>query len=174
MAVINEVDDLLTHPQPASKVGGKKLMEVIRVFTIAAGDDDGSKWLLAEVPGTAQLVSAEIEGAAVTGMTDVDFGFYDVEGNAVDADKLADGLDLSSTTGLPTGPLGDPVRQVMSGLALTDADKPVAELAGHVVKALPATGETRAKEKYRIAMTANTVGSGAGTFCSRVKYLMEP
>lgn len=174
MAVVNEADDIFVHPQHAAQIGGKKVVESVRVISIAAADDDTSKYFMAEVPGTAILERVELEGPAVAGAADYDIGFYDVDGNVIIKDKLADGLDLSSITGLPTGPTGDAVRQGMTNLALTDAVKPVAELAGHVVKALPASGETRAKEKYRIVLTANTVGTAAGTFIARVRYLMEP
>lgn len=174
MAVINEADDLFSHPQHAAQIGGKRVIEVVRVIQIAAADDDGSKYFMAEVPGTAVLGRVELEGPAITNGTDYDVGFYDVNGNVIIKDKLADGLDLSNVTGLPVGPTGDVVRQAMTNLALADAIKSVAELAGHVVKALPAPGETRAKEKYRIVLTANTVGTAAGTLIARVRYLMEP
>lgn len=174
MAVVNEADDVFVFPQHAAQIGGKRVIETVRVISIAAADDDTSKYFMAEVPGTAVLERVELEGPAISGASDYDIGFYDTDGNVIIKDKLADGLDLSSITGLPTGPTGDAVRQGMTNLALADAVKSVAELAGHVVKALPATGETRAKEKYRIVLTANTVGTAAGTLIARVRYLMEP
>lgn len=172
MAVINTVDDILTHPQPAAETTGSRVLEVVRLITIAASDDDGSKFLIAEVPDMAVLQSVTLESPAITGATDYDIGLFDKDGNVLNANVLADGLDMSSTTGLPTGSTGDPVRQGMTNLALTDATKRVFELAGHVNKAFPASGETNRLSKYRIGLTANTIGTAAATIIARTRYLM--
>lgn len=173
MAVINTADDLLTHPQSAGEVSGKRVVEVIKPIAIAAADSDTSQFLLAEIPGTAILESITLEAAAIAGATDYDVGIFDTAGAVIDADILAAALDMSDTTGLPVGPLGEAIRQAMTALALTDAGKQLFELAGHVSKTFPGSGETLAKAKYRIVLTANTIGTAAGDIVARIRYLVH-
>jgi hypothetical protein len=172
MAVINQVDDVLVHPQPAAELCGARLLQVTRIVSIAAADDDGSIYLIAEVPDDAILDEITLESPAIAGATDYDIGFYNVDGSLIDIDTLAVTLNMSDVTGLPVGPLGEPIRQAMTALALTDANKKLYELAGHVSKAFPASGETNRKSKYRIAITASVVGTAAGTIVARTRYRM--
>jgi len=172
MAVINTIDDVFTHPQSREKFTGSRVLQIVRQVTIATGDDDGSVWFLGEVPDTAIITDIEVEGAAITGATDYDIGLYKPDGTVIDVDVFADGLDFSSISGLPVGPFGDGCRKGMTNLAVTDANKTVSELAGHVNKALPAPGETNRLPKYRVGLRANTAGSGAGALVSRITYLM--
>lgn len=174
MAVINTVDDVLTQPQPAAEVGGAALCGVTKVIPIAAADDNASIFLIAELPDTAIVDAITLETPAITGGTAYDVGLYNADGTVIDADVFAANLDLSDTTGLPTGPLGDPIRQAMTALALADANKKLYEIAGHVNKAFPATGDTNRKSKYRIALTADTIGTGAGTIVARVTFRKSP
>jgi len=172
MAVINSIDDRLTHPQAAAEVTGSPVYEVVKVITIGAGDDDTSKFFIAELPAEVVLDEITLETPAITAGTAYDVGLYDTDGVVITGkvDCFAANLDLSNVTGLPTGPLGDPIRQAMTAVALADANKKLYEHAGHVNKALPASGETQKKAKYRIGLTADTIGSGAGTIVARVKY----
>jgi len=172
MAVINTIDDRLVHPKAASEVTGAPIYEVVSVIAIAANDDDTSKFFIAEVPAEAVIDEITLESPAITAGTAYDVGLYDTDGVVVSGkvDCFAANLDMSNVAGLPVGPLGDPIRQAMTALALTDANKKVYEIAGHVNKALPASGETQKKTKYRIGLTADTIGTGAGTIVARVKY----
>lgn len=172
MAVVNTVDDAFAHPQASAEFGGAKVLNETRVITIAAGDDDTSVYFIAELPDTAVLDSITLEGPAITAGTVYDVGLYNVDGTVVDQDCFANNLDLSDVTGLPVGPTGDPIRQCMTALALTDVNKKLYEHAGHVNKAFPASGETNRKGKYRIGLKGDTVGSGAGTPVARVQYRM--
>lgn len=172
MAVINEAGKVLAHPQDSSQVGGRRRMQLIKAITIAAADDDTSKFLIGEIPDSAVLEEITLESPAITAGTSYSVGLGDVDGNVINATKFAAALDMSTVTGLPVGPLGDPIRQGMIDLALTDASKEVWELAGHVNKPVPATGETLKKSKYRLLLTANTIGSANATIVVRVSYLM--
>jgi hypothetical protein len=172
MAVINTIDDALSHPQSREAISGSRLLQIVRQVTIQASDDDTSVWFLGEVPDTAIVSDIELEGAAITGATDYDIGLYKPDGTVIDVDVFADGLDLSSIAGLPVGPFGDGCRKGMTNLAVTDANKTVSELAVHVNKAFPAVGETSRLPKYRIGLRANTAGSGAGALVARITYLM--
>jgi hypothetical protein len=170
MAVVNQADDVINHPQAASEVSGGKVHRLVKVISIAQADDDGSIYLVGELPDCAIVDEITIESPAITSASDIDVGLYDVDGTVVDKDCFADGLDLSSTTGLPTGPLGDPIRQCMPALALADANKKVYEVAAHVNKPFPASGETPKRSKYRLCVTGNTVGAANGTLVVRCTY----
>ena len=172
MAVINTADDKLEHPQNHGTLGGWRVLRLAKLISIASGDDDGSKFLIAELPAEAILDEITLEVAAITGGSAYDVGIYDVAGTAIDADKFAANLDLSSTTGLPTGPLGAPIRQAMVDLNPDEVNKMLYELAGHVNKTFPASGETLKASKYRIVLTADTIGSVAADIIARVQYRM--
>jgi hypothetical protein len=172
MAVVDNVSTKSTHPMPNVKLSGAKVMEVITTINKAASDSDGSKYLIAEIPGNAIIHSISLEGAAVALMTSAKVGLFLMDGTAVNDALFLGATDFSTTTGLPTGPLGQPIRQCATALGVANAEKNVYELAGHVNKAVPATGETQKKEKYKIALTATTAGPNAGTWVARVCYLV--
>jgi hypothetical protein len=170
MAVINTADDVLTHPLHAGEYTGKPTMRVVKAISVAAGDDDGSKWLLAELPDTAIVDRITLESAAITGGTDYEVGLYTVDGTVISKGCFATGVDMSNVTGLPTGPFGDPIREAMTALDSSHVNKKLYEIASHVNKAFPAVGETQRKSKYRICLTADTVGTGAGNIIARIDY----
>lgn len=161
MAVINTVDDALSHPQTAGEISGAPILRIVETISIAAGDDNGSIYFVGEVPNSAVLDSITIEGTDITGGTDFQLGLYNVDGSVIDANCLMDTTDFSSITGLPLGPHGVALRQCLTAVALADANKEVYLLAGHVNKAFPASGETNLKAKYRIGLLAATIGSEA-------------
>lgn len=171
MAVVNQVTQKFTHPKDAVSISGRRVMEVINLISIDATDDDGSIYFLAEVPDSAILERIDLEGPALTGATNFDVGIYDVNGNVLNVNKLATGLDLSVVTGLPLGPTGRPVRQCMTNLTLAEAIKNIAAILGHVAKAFPAPGEVARKGKYRIGLRGNVVGTATGQFLARVRYV---
>lgn len=131
---------------------GSNAHEVVRIVApvaIAAADDDGSTYLVAEsVPSSFVPVKATILTDAITGGTDYDLGVYDSDtGVAVDADLFVDGQTLASAS------------RTLDGLSAVDiadigALKSIAELLGLT----PST----AKSKYDLVLTGNTVGSAAG------------
>lgn len=171
MAVINTADDQLTHPLEHGTYGARTL-SFTKVIAIASGDENASKFLIGEVPGEAIIDSITLEVAAITGGTGYDVGLYEVDGTAINDDVFAAALDLSDVTGLGKGPLGDEIRHAMTALAAADVNKPVWELAGHVNKTLPGVGETLKRSKYRIVLTADTIGSADANIVARVTYRM--
>lgn len=170
MAVINTVNDRFAHPQAAAEFSGARVLRQSIEIAMAAADDNDSIYFVGEFPGTAVIDSITIEGATIAGATDVDLGIYEVDGTVIDKDVLADGMDLSDSTGLPTGPYGDPIRYAMTALAPTDRNKKLYELAGHVNKPFPASGETLKRSRYRLALHANAAASAAGTIVVTVDY----
>lgn len=138
---------------PANQ-GGAHLLTSIVTFEVAAADDNGSVYrLIKGLPGNMVPVKIDIICDAITAGTDYDLGFYQTDlGAAVDQDCLADGLDLSSAA-------------TKNGLVTVDAaslGKKVYELAGHTADSQLAS--------YDLALTANTVGTAAGTITAIVYF----
>lgn len=140
---------------PSAFVAGDKTLVAVATEEIAAADDDGSVYrLFKSVPHNYIPVRIEIYNDAITAGTDYDLGFYQttvggVAGAVVDKDALADGLDMSSAAAK-----GSPKDGLVT-VAIENVQKRVYELAGDTLDA---------KElNYDIALTANTVGSAAGT-----------
>ena len=130
---------------------GSKLVTFIATEETVAGDDNGSVYrFFKDVPSTYIPLEITITTDGITGGTDFDLGLYKVGvgGAAVDADVLMDGQTLASSLTRATGhQLG------LQTVGLSDADKTLGELSG----------QTEVDTSYDIALTGNTVGSGAGT-----------
>ncbi len=145
----NEVDKLLTAL--ASATG--KLYVAAATFEVAAADDDGSKYrIFKNMDANLVPIAILVGNDAITGSTDWDVGFYDVDlGAVVDKDVLADGIDLSSAHTLSH-------LSALSGMVTVD----VANVGKRIFELLGATVSNK-KEAYDLVLTANTVGSAAGT-----------
>jgi hypothetical protein len=90
-------------------------------------------------------------------MTDCDIGLYKTDlGAVVDRDVLMDGQTLASALTRATG------HQL--GLAAVNIDA-----VGRTLAVL--SGQTKPDTSYDIALTANTVGSGAGTVTIIAKFV---
>lgn len=138
----------------AAFVHGAEVFVAITTFEVAAADSDGSVYRLFKVNPHYIPVKIDITNDAITGGTDYDLGLYESlvdgqGGTVIDKDIFADGMDLSSAH-LRTAAL--------DGLVTVDAansNKAIYQHAGHSLSEL--------KPSYDIALTANTVGTGAGT-----------
>lgn len=135
----------------AAQAAGQKLITMIQTFELAAADDDGSVYrLFKDVPSTLIPVGFEIAHDAITGGTDFDLGLYATDlGAEVDKDLLMDGQTLAVAATLVAPKNG------LSNVDLANIGKMLYELAGKTVANRPLG--------YDIALTANTVGSAAGT-----------
>lgn len=131
--------------------GQGKVFGGVSVFEIAAADDDASVIrIFKNVPAEVIPVSLRIACDALTGCTDVDCGLYETNGGAViDKDILADGVDIAA------GFSRILAKDLLVTVDIADAKKRLYQLAGH-------TFSTK-KPGYDIALTFNTIGSGAGT-----------
>ena len=143
---------------PALQSGAQPKGFVV-TFEVAVADDNGSVYRLCRLPSSAILTKLDINADAITAGTDYDVGFYKVGvgGAVVDKDELADGLDLSSGAAIGSEAQG------LSAVDIANLGKKVYELLGLTV----ATKE----EYYDLAITANTVGSAAGTITVRGEYI---
>lgn len=136
---------------------GGTVVTVFERFEVAAADDNGSVYRVFTVPSNAiPLRGGAVEHDSITGGTDFEFGLYNsgVGGTAVDIDCFLGSTTFANTTAQ------DPF-----SLAITvdNEGKTFWEIAG-------ATSDP--KKTYDWAITANTVGSGAGTISVFAQYLI--
>lgn len=117
---------------------------------IAVADDDGSVYrLFNSVPSSLVPVKISIQNDAIAGGTDYDLGLYgENKGGAVDADALAATLDMSVGVALTADN-----NSGLGALTVATAQQDLSELSG----------QTDPDAAYDIALTANTVGAGAGS-----------
>ena len=146
-------------PEHALLAGGAAAKLIVASVEIAAADDNNSIYRFAKgISSDRRLVRAEVVNDAITGGTDYDFGVYkglDDGGDVIDKDALADGLSMASARAV-----GSAV-SLMSAVDQADLGKPIYELAGE--------SEGSRTHKVDLALTANVVGTAAGT----ITVLME-
>jgi len=132
---------------------GNKLVCMTETFEVAAADSDASVYrVFKNVNANLIPVKIEIYNDAITAGSDYDLGFYQTNlGAVVDADKLADGLDMSTGATRAYSSL----KNGLITVGIDEVEERIFELAGHTA--------TTKLPGYDIAFTANTVGSGAGT-----------
>ena len=154
MAVINDYVDSIVAAGKLTSFGNAKDVFIIPVtFEVAAADSDGSIYrILKNVDPNLILIQARLACDAITGGTSYDFGVYlplSEGGAEVDANCFASAMNISA------GYSRILALDALVTLDLADVQKRIYEVAGHTLA-------TR-KRGYDLALTANTVGSGAGT-----------
>lgn len=154
--------DIVNNKSTASfKNTGSKPVIFIAKFEVEAADDDGSIYrIVKDIPYDLVPHSLIVTNDAITGGTDFDIGIYETladGGIVLDKDIFADGLDLSSAHIEGAGISG------LAAIPIEDSQKTIYEFAGETLST---------KKRYDIAITANTVGTAAGTIV--VKGIMIP
>ena len=146
------VDSNLAAGKLASALNeqGTKTFTAVATVAVAAADDDGSVYrVFKNVPSSVVPICICIHNTAITSGTDWDVGLYKTNlGAVVDKDILADGLDLSSARTIATWNNAG-----MTTLTLSNGTQDLGTLSA----------QTDPDAAYDIALTANTVGSAAGT-----------
>jgi hypothetical protein len=141
--------------------GAGSLRRVIISFEVAAADDDGSKYrLMRNLPSESIISNVLIANDVITGGTDYDLGFYDTEslgGAVIDADALLDGGDLSS---------GHASGSELSGISAVDVAN-----RGKTIWSLLGKTQSNKAASYDLVLTANTVGTAAGTITAIVDFI---
>ena len=137
---------------------GSKVVSLVTTFEVAAADDDTSVFrIFPSIPASLVPLSLRIACDALTGSTDWDVGLYKPNlGVVVEVDILADGINLSA---------GYSRILALDGLVsvdLADCKKSLWELAGQTIAN---KGQT-----FDICLTANTIGSGAGTITATATF----
>jgi hypothetical protein len=131
-------------------------------FEVAAADDDASVYIVFPIPSNAiPLPNGKVYHDSITGGTDYEFGLY--ERNDAGTFIVGTGdidVFLGSTTMANTTTL-DPFNLAMT---VDNAGKAVWELLG--LSADP-------QKQYFWGITANTVGTAAGTINVQAQYLSQ-
>jgi hypothetical protein len=111
-----------------------------------------------QINANSIITDVKIGNDKITSGTSYDVGFYNVESGAVvDADELAATLDLSSAHASGSE---------LSAISAVD----VANIGKKVYELLGLTASTKAVA-YDLCITANTVGSAAGTITVFVEWI---
>lgn len=130
---------------------GAELFTLVATEEIAVADDNGSVYrLFKSIPSNYIPVQIDIMTDGITGGTDYELGLYKVGvgGAAVDIDVLMGTQTMASALTRATGQgLG------LAAVDIADIGKTLAELSA----------QTDPDVSYDIALTANTVGTAAGT-----------
>lgn len=166
MAVVNKytnADKAAGKLTNAAFSQGNQSAVAVSTFEVAAADSDGSIYrFLSSIPEDMIPVRIEVYNDAITSGTDYDLGFYEplvdgVGGAVIDKEVLAAVLDMSSAAGQ-----GSP-KSGLNAVALEDSEKKIYELLGQSLD--------QRKLGYDMALTANTVGSIAGTITVKVWFV---
>jgi hypothetical protein len=161
MAVENKYVDsnIVVGKKALTGAAGAEIVAYTVTFEVAAADDDGSVYrVLKGIPANVIPFNISIVCDAITSGTDWDLGVYKTDfGAVVDKDILMDGQTFATALTRATG------HQL--GLGAVNADKVNATLA-------TLSGQTNPDDSYDLALTANTVGSAAGTVSVIAEFLV--
>jgi hypothetical protein len=144
-------------PSPAHLVRGP-LFEAVGTAEVAAADDNGSVYRMARLRSSDRVSQITVWSDALTGGTGFDLGLYRTAadgGAVVDDDLFASTLDFSSIVA------GSDVTYEATAANHDKVEKRLWELLG--LSADP-------QVDYDLALTADTVGSAAGTVSLRVRF----
>lgn len=148
------------NPFPAEKVSGVRTISMATTFEVAAADDNGSVYrLFKSLPATLVPIQIVINNDAITAGSDYDLGFYSpIKGTVIDKDSLVDGGDLSSAHALGSE---------LSGLTALDQSY-VGKNIGEILNGK--LSNTTKYDSVDLCLTANTVGTAAGTVSVRATF----
>jgi hypothetical protein len=156
MAVVNayvtgNAESVAVDTGLAARFSGGLVKAIPFSFEVAAADDDGSIYRIARISPRAIIVGLYLNNDVITGGTDYDLGLYkplDIDGSVIDKDCFVDGVNM--TTDRTAGAWVVPT--VADG---ANMGKAAGTLAGSTaLHKLPGVD---------VALTANTVGTAAGT-----------
>lgn len=130
---------------------GSKVIKHVATWEVAAADDDASIFrFIKAIPSSMVPVAMRVSCDAITGMSDVDIGVYKTDlGDVVEVDILADGINPAAGFSRILGLDG------LVSVDLANCLKSLWELVGRTAQ--------NKESHYDVAMTCNTIGSGAGT-----------
>ena len=144
----------------AKSNGSGQVKSLVVTGEVAAADDNGSVYGLFLINSASGLFSLEVSNDAITSGTDYDVGIYEYDGSGtigavVDKDLFADGLDLSSAADKANA---------LTAPNIDELNKAIWEYAALSLTSNP-------DKQYVVAVTANTVGTGAGTITAHAQVL---
>lgn len=144
----------------AKSNGSGQLKSLVVTGEVAAADDNGSVYGLFLINSASGLFSLEISCDAITDGTDYDIGIYEYNGNGeigtvVDKDLFLDGQTLASALDKSNA---------LTAPNIDELHKPIWEYAALSLTSNP-------DKQYVVALTANTVGTAAGTVTVHAQVL---
>lgn len=128
--------------------GSGKNYEATAIVEFDGTQSDGDVIPLFTVYGNDVVVDGGYSNRALSGMTDVDIGLYDLDGTAVDADFFTDGDSLATAQ---LNRFGD---TAVGALTFEDSVKKIGDISADVDE----------YSQYVVALTVNTAGSASGAF----------
>jgi len=138
-------------------IGPGRDFSLAQTFEVAAADDDGSIYKLGIVGANMIPLKIDWNNDAIAGATSYDLGFYTEAGVAVDANVLLAAKDINAGAAMGSEIDG------LAGLGVANIGKKVYELLGKTL--------TTKENAYVLAITANTVGTAAGTISVRATFI---
>lgn len=137
---------------------GTRMFVMRQQVDVAAADDDGSVYrVFKAIDDTLIPIRITIATTAITGGTDYDLGIYITNlGAVVTKDLFMDGQTMASASQSLNG---------LSNITTANLYKNIYELAGK-------TAKTRIG-KYDLCLTANTVGTAAGTIVVTAEFAQK-
>jgi hypothetical protein len=146
---------VLTNP----RISGGYVASAVATVEVAAADDDTSQYRLFRLPSNAKVLSIRILNDAITGGTSYDLGVYRTAkdgGAVVSVGAFGTAIDMSSarTTAFFEG--------AFEAQDIANIERELWQTAG--LTADPSV-------QYDIVLTANTVGTAAGTISAIVQYI---
>lgn len=156
MAVINAYQLSSTIK---SESNGGQVIAIAGSFETVATDSAGSKYRLAKVGADWVPLQIEINNDAISGLDDVDLGFYETlenGGAAKDADILLDGGDISGGCALGSEQNG------LANLPIDEIGDPVYSLADD---------SDASEQMYDLVLTSNSAVAQAGTVSIRALFV---
>lgn len=134
----------------------------VTTFEVAAADDDGSIYRLFRINSNMIPFNITITNDAITGGTDYELGIYNTlggpqAGSVKDLDVLMGTTSMASARAEGSGVSG------LTAVSQENATQRLWELAGDTASNHPS--------EYDIALTANTVGTAAGTITVKAEWV---
>ena len=163
MGVVNTLSNAITNADASPRVPNSSYIEggilraSVATVEVAAADSDGSVYRFFRLPSGARIHKMMVFCDAITSGTSFDCGIYQTAANGgavVDADAYASAVDLSSA--ITTG-----TNIQFEARNIDKIEKRVWEDAGLSADSY---------REYDICLTANTVGSAAGTISMLLEY----
>ena len=151
-------DDVAGKKGKAARVSGDAERVMVATVEIAAADDDGSKYrMFKSVPSNLIPTEITITCDAITGGTDYELGIYKTNLGAV----ISKGLFMTNQT-LATALTRATGHQLgLAAVDIANVYKTMGELSGQTV----------IDPAYDIVLTADTVGTAAGTVTVIAKFV---
>lgn len=142
---------------PAALFSGAVVRRIPFSFEVAAADSDGSIYRIAALSPMAIVTGIKLISDAIANATDYDIGVYkplSLDGSVIDKDCFLDGADINAGKAV-----------------LTEMLVPAPENFGKRIYEIAGLTDYQKYGTVDLAITANTVGTAAGTLAGYVEVV---